>query len=248
MKKYVKTFEKFSLSKSKDALRKFYKGLKHEIRENSEMRKILSRYALGQKITEQEKSFIKEQSVDLLRMLGLGALVVLPGSAVVIPALVYGAKKVGIDLIPRGFKMVESMSEKEIIGIIQDGKKIYVNYINGYPDHNKDLGYQPVDIDQNGNISLEIDGKIYTTQLKWVVGIDEVVHYEVEPHMTEPFEDPNGEVKNRWNKDEEYVELLKDQGGWKKVKKKIEDKYGVDYSDIKDENELYQQLKADRFL
>ena len=46
------------------------------------------------------------------------------------------------------------MSEEEIVNIIQDGRKIYVKYINGYPNHNKSLGYNPTDIDENGEISL----------------------------------------------------------------------------------------------
>ena len=247
-KKYIKTFENFSFSKSKKALKRFYEGLKHEIRENGEMRKIVAHYLSGNDLTKEETTFVKEQATDLLRMLGLGALVVLPGSAIVIPALIMGAKKVGIDLIPDGFKLIESMSEEEIVNIIQDGKKIYVNYINGYPDHNKDLGYEPVDINQNGVITLDIDGKTYSTELKWVVGIDEISHYEVEPHMTEPIEDPQGKIENHWEKDVEFQQLLKDQGGVKGVKKKMKKKYNFDYSDIKDENELYQKLKADQML
>lgn len=248
MKKYIKTFEKFSFSKSKDAMVQFYNGLKHEIRENGEMRRIITRYLSGNKLNEEEKSFVKEQSMDLLKMLGLSALVVLPGASIIIPALVMGSKKLGIDLIPAGFRMVESMSEEEIVNIIQDGKKIYVNYINGYPDHNKDLGYAPVDIDQNGDITLDIDGKTYSTKLKWVVGIDEVAHYEVEPHMTEPMEDPSGKVEDHWKKDVEFKELLKDQGGVKGIKKRMKQKYGLDYSKIDNEDKLFQQLKADRML
>tara|TARA_R110000772_G_scaffold43995_1_gene101174 strand:- start:4318 stop:5064 length:747 start_codon:yes stop_codon:yes gene_type:complete len=248
MKKYIQTFENFSFSKSKEVLKRFYEGLKHEIRENTEMRKIMAHYLSGNKLTKEEVSFVKEQSTDLLRMLGLGALVVLPGSAIIIPALIMGAKKVNIDLVPDGFKLIESMSEEEMVNIIQDGKKIYVNYINGYPNHNKDLGYEPVDIDEEGDITLSIDGNTYSTKLKWVVGIDEVSHYEVEPHMTEPIEDPQGKIENHWKKDVDFMELLKDQGGVEGVKKKMKKKYNFDYSDIENKDQLYQKLKADQML
>jgi hypothetical protein len=248
MKKYIKTYESFS-SSSKEALNQFYKGLKHEISENTEMRKILTRYATGQKPSKEEVTFIKEQSGDILKMLGLGAVVLLPGASLLIPALIIGAKKVGVDLLPSGFtKVDETMSEEELVNIIQDGKKIYVNYINGYPNHNKDLGYDAVDIDESGVITLDIDGKNYSTQLKWVIGIDEVSHYEVEPHMTEPMEDPSGKIEDHHKKDIEFQELLKDQGGLKGIKKKMKRKYDLDYSDIKTEDELFRQLKADSML
>tara|TARA_R110000772_G_scaffold20466_5_gene56968 strand:+ start:119606 stop:120355 length:750 start_codon:yes stop_codon:yes gene_type:complete len=249
MRKYTKTYESFS-SAAKGGWEQFYKGLKHEIGENKEMRLILTRYASGQKPTKEEISFIKEQSGDLLKMLGLGAVVALPGGTLLIPALVMGAKKVGVDLIPDGFKKIKesSMSEDEILNIIQDGKKIYVKYINGFDNHDKNLSYSPVDINNEGDISLRINGDEYTTKLEWVVGIDEVSHYEVEPEMTEPMKDPNGDTENHFEEDEEFKELLKDQGGRKGVIKRMKKKYNMDYSDADNNDKLYQRLKADRML
>ena len=66
MKKYVKTFESFSLNKSKDALKKFYEGFKYEIRENDKLRKVISHYIAGNKLTDDEKDFVKEQSSALI--------------------------------------------------------------------------------------------------------------------------------------------------------------------------------------
>ena len=248
MKKYIKTFESFSLSKSKDALKKFYEGFKYEIRENDKLRKVISQYIAGNKLTDDEKDFVKEQSSALIKMLGLSTLVILPGATVLIPALVIGAKKLGIDLLPKGFRMTESMSSQEMVDIIQDGKRIYVNYINGYNDHNKNLGYKPVDINDNGEISLDIDGKIYSTELKWVVGIDELSHYEVEPHMVQPPEDPTKKIDNYWKNDKDFLELLRDQGGLKGIKKRMKEKYGLDYSKVKNIDQLYQQLNADQMM
>lgn len=249
MKKYVKTFESFNaLSKSKEALMKFYDGFRYEIKENTKLRKIIYNYMSGDKLTDEEKVFVKDQSMSIIKMLGLGTLVILPGATVLIPALVIGAKKMGIELLPKGFRMKESMSSQEMVDIIQDGKRIYVNYINGYNDHNKNLGYKPVDINDNGEISLDIDGKIYSTELKWVVGIDELSHYEVEPHMVQPPEDPTKKIDNYWKNDKDFLELLRDQGGLKGIKKRMKEKYGLDYSKVKNIDQLYQQLNADQMM
>jgi hypothetical protein len=145
----------------------------------------------------------------------------------------------------------ESMSVDEIINLIQDGKNIRVKYIYDYPEHETEKGYRPVDIDENGNITLDIDNNIYYTKLDWVEGIVEqnLKTYEVNPSMTDPLDSmERREGGEHWETDKEFRELLKDQGGLKGVIKKMKKVYDLNYSDCKNEEDLYQLLKSDNMI
>lgn len=241
-------FSNFS-EKYRGSAKKFFKGLKHEIEENGELRRIIYDYLKDKKsLSKEDLEFVKKQTTDVLRMVGLLGIFVLPGASLILPALILGAKKVGIELIPEGFRLKESMGSNEIVDIIQDGKKIFVKYINGYSQHNIDKSYDPIDI-SGDEITLDINGDYYTTKLDWVIGIDEnMSHYEVEPHMSEPLKDPTTSKSHLWKDDEDFIQLLKDQGGIKGVIRKMKKKYAVDYSDCEGKEDLYKMLKYDGFI
>lgn len=242
------------MDKQKKTIKKFFKGLKHEIEETSELRKIFGRYLKGMEITDEEKKFVKQQSTDIIRMLGLGMIVPIPASSIIIPTLIIGAKKLGIELIPKGFRLEEeieeSMSMDEIINLIQDGKNIRVKYIYNYSEHDPNKSYRPVNIDEEGKITLDIDNEIYYTKIDWVEGIEEnFINYDVDPSMTDPMDNIQRKENGLyWKKDKEYLQLLKDQGGIKGVIKKMKKLYDLDYSDCKDEEELHHALNMDNMI
>ena len=151
----------------------------------------------------------------------------------------------------KSFSKFNESNTYDIIKIINDNNKIFVKYIENYPEHNRDESYKPIEIDNDGNISLDIDGDIYYTKLEWVEGIDNlnenVQSYEVTPDNLEDNSKSPMEVKY-WKKDKEFLKLLKDNGGLKKVISKIKKVKDIDYSDCKSEEELYAQLKGDNML
>ena len=135
--------------------------------------------------------------------------------------------------------------QDEIVDLIQGGKKIYVKFIEDYPEHDNEQSYVPVDIDDEGNITLDIDGDLYYTKYEWIEGVDETVsYYEVEPEMTEP-EKEEGSAEVSWKKDKEFLELVKTHGGRKGVIKRMKRKFNIDYSDCKTYQDLYVSLKSD---
>ena len=236
-----------SFNKFNESWDSFLFGLKHEIQENRYMREIITQYIKSGKINKGESEFIREQSLDIIKMLGLVGVVALPGSGIILPTLIASSKKFGVSILPRGFKLLESMSETQIIEVIQDGKEIFVDYIKGYSEHDKQKSYRPVDIMDN-IITLDIDGEYYITKLKWVSGINEnIQYYEVEPYMTEPPKEEKNVVID-WKQDQEFKDLLKDNGGYRKLINKIKKKYGVDYSDCSGISDLHHKLRVDGFL
>jgi len=245
--KYVKTFESFKMGKH---VKKFFKGLKYEIQETDELRKIFLKQLYKKPISDEEKKIVKEQSLDLLRMLGIGMIIPLPASSIIIPSLIISAKKLDIELIPKGFRLEESMSTEEIIDLIQDGTNIYVKYIYDFDKHDPKKSYKPVDIDDDGNITLDIDNELFYTKLDWVEGIEEnLQNYEVDPSMTDPLDDMERKERGeQWENDKEFKELLRDQGGLKGVIKKMKRVYDLDYSDCENEEDLYQSLKSDNMI
>jgi len=143
-----------------------------------------------------------------------------------------------------------SMRQKELLKAIQEKKKVFTNSIQDYSEFKKDESYLPVDIDNEGNIALDIDGDIYYTSINNIIGIDENMQlYEVDPEMTMPLTGDDEEAGvAMWKQDKEFVQLLKDHGGRKKLIKKLKKNQNVDYSDCKDEDELYQAIKGDGLL
>jgi hypothetical protein len=139
---------------------------------------------------------------------------------------------------------------QEIIDLIKNDKKIYVKYIYGYNEHDPNKSYLPVDIDNKGNISLDIDGKIYYTKIEWVERVEESFrNYNIDQDMVEPIKDEQKDkLKHTWEEDKEFTNLLKDHGGMKKLIKKIKKNKNIDYSECEDEQELYISLKNDNML
>ncbi len=63
-------------------------------------------------------------------------------------------------------------SEKDIINAIKRKDYIYVKNIKNLPDHNDEDPVRPLDIDTDGLITIEVDGKDYEVDLKNVIRLD----------------------------------------------------------------------------
>ena len=137
---------------------------------------------------------------------------------------------------------------------IKDGTYFVFKYIEKYPQKEDKEPYKPLSIDHSGNILLEIDGEIYSSKAKWVEGIqtpqnENIQNYPLTPELTQPPKGPGGySMGDLWKQDEEFDELLNQNGGLKKTIKKIKRLYDIDYSHCKSPIDLYQSLKVDGFL
>ena len=62
---------------------------------------------------------------------------------------------------------VNNITEQDVIDTITNNGTIYVSSIKDLPDHNNENPTKPVDI-KDSTITLDIDGKIYQTELEFV--------------------------------------------------------------------------------
>jgi hypothetical protein len=60
-------------------------------------------------------------------------------------------------------------SEDDIINVIKSGDYIFVKNIKNLPDHKEDDPVRPLDIDEDGLISIEVNGRDYEVELKNVI-------------------------------------------------------------------------------
>jgi hypothetical protein len=74
--------------------------------------KILKRYILGKDLSKEELKFLKEQSIDLARILPIVAAQAVPAPVPITPFLIALGKKIGLDLVPKEQKVPDSMKEK----------------------------------------------------------------------------------------------------------------------------------------
>ena len=114
MKQYVKTYEQFSadlnegvidfIKKSLDKGAEFAKSVwdttKRESRETQEAVRLIGLLAKGEKISDVQKKFIKEQAKDLVKVLPLIAIQAIPIPVPITPFLIMLGKKVGFNILP----------------------------------------------------------------------------------------------------------------------------------------------------
>jgi len=94
------------LQGQKEKARRGFQALKAHLAEESDETKVMLdiyQRSLEGKATKEELHEANEQFKDLLRIAGLGTLVVLPGSVLLIPLAIAGANRFGIRLLPSSF-------------------------------------------------------------------------------------------------------------------------------------------------
>ena len=97
----------------KNGIKDFFQKASVEKDETVQSMKILSKYAAGKKVTDDEKKYVADQFKDILKMTGMGAVAAAPGGSVAVPLLVKAAKKMNVDLMPSAFKNENIMKENE---------------------------------------------------------------------------------------------------------------------------------------
>jgi len=100
----------------KDKLKKVFKNIKKEMKQNKKLGKILTKYIRqGGKLSSSDTTFAKQQFLEALKLVGLTGLVLVPFGKFSIPVLVKVAEMVGMDLLPSSFKEEINESKKEFV-------------------------------------------------------------------------------------------------------------------------------------
>lgn len=64
------------------------------------------------------------------------------------------------------------ITEDDIINCIKKGGLVFATIVHDLPDNDPEQGMRPVDIDKDGLITVEVDGKEYTIDLNDVEKIE----------------------------------------------------------------------------
>ena len=64
------------------------------------------------------------------------------------------------------------ITQEDIIKCIENRGLLFTTIVHDYPDNNPEMGLSPVDIDEDGLITVDIDGKQYTVDLNDVEKIE----------------------------------------------------------------------------
>lgn len=64
------------------------------------------------------------------------------------------------------------VSVQDVIDCIENDGVIYADIIKEYPNNNPKDSLKPIDIDELGNTTVDIDGNLYVVELKDIKKID----------------------------------------------------------------------------
>lgn len=98
------------LSKYRDKFKDFFLKLKHQFQYNAKAKQILVNYVSTGSISRSDATELKNMSTDILKMVGLGAIALMPipGGVLLMLFLINSAKHLGIDLIPSHFESMNT--------------------------------------------------------------------------------------------------------------------------------------------
>jgi hypothetical protein len=120
------TWMKSLFTKGADFAKSVWEGAKREKRETVEALRILQQIIKGKSINDQQKKFLKAQSVDLVKLIPLLAIQGIPVPIPITPLLIMAGKKCGFDFLPNSHTKVnyqfESLLEEETSFSIKDKK------------------------------------------------------------------------------------------------------------------------------
>jgi Fe-S cluster assembly ATPase SufC len=106
-----------------EKIRVFIQKLSEEGTETKEAVKILQKHIMGESVTPEEEKQLKEQFFDVLKMAGIGIpFILIPGASLLLPAILYVAKKNNFNLFPSAF----NDKEKEMKTIVLNNNTNYL--------------------------------------------------------------------------------------------------------------------------
>lgn len=91
-------------TKTSEFAKSVWIGIKRESTETKEAAKILNKMLRHEDVTEEERKLLKNQSIDLLKILPLIAIQGIPIPVPITPLLIVLGKKYGFDILPNSHK------------------------------------------------------------------------------------------------------------------------------------------------
>ena len=64
------------------------------------------------------------------------------------------------------------ITQDDIINCIKKGGLVFATIVHDFPDNDPEVGMKPVDIDEDGLITVEVDSKEYNIDLKDIEKIE----------------------------------------------------------------------------
>jgi hypothetical protein len=97
-------FKEIISNKDKE-FRIFIKKFKDHLEKNDEAKDILLRYITGKEVSEKELEFMKFQSIELIKSLGIGIpTILIPGGLALLAFIIFLSKRFKIDILPSYLK------------------------------------------------------------------------------------------------------------------------------------------------
>lgn len=83
----------------------FIKKYKDHLEETGDAREVLFKYVSGQEVTKEELQLVKDQSIEIIKSLGIGIpTILLPGGLALLAFIIWLSKKYDIDILPSYLK------------------------------------------------------------------------------------------------------------------------------------------------
>jgi hypothetical protein len=98
------TYAKKAIDKGSELAKEIKEGVKRESKETKEASEILQKILVGKEVKEEEKKFLKYQSIDLLKVLPLIAIQGIPVPIPITAILIILGKKYGFNILPDSHK------------------------------------------------------------------------------------------------------------------------------------------------
>jgi hypothetical protein len=104
---------KANRKKSAKAIKVFAKNLGTEAKETGKASKILMKFLVNGKVTEEEEKELKIQVYDLFKIAGIGIpFFMIPGASLLLPFLLKISSKYGINILPTSFDDTKDEEEE----------------------------------------------------------------------------------------------------------------------------------------
>jgi hypothetical protein len=100
----------------KDTVVRNKRALWQEVSESDEMLRLIWRFARGEGLSDEQQRRVREQLLDLARVVPALGIFALPGGAVLLPVL---ARMLPWDLLPSSFRAQEGISDEDVEQIVR---------------------------------------------------------------------------------------------------------------------------------
>lgn len=93
------------ISKKEKEFHIFINKFKEHLEKNDEAKDILVKYITGKEVSQKEIDFMKDQSIELIKSLGIGIpTILIPGGLALLAFIIWLSKRFRIDILPSYLK------------------------------------------------------------------------------------------------------------------------------------------------